>query len=214
MRPYGVPPNPPRRHIAYATQAVLNYWAFVDYLDESAGMSIGLNRYLVAKDKEGIRYCLVEEGVRLDKMSTKAWSKLVEHFRHGTHARARGGRHRVAHGLKPHPIPHRSIRKNHSLTPPPPRLMKSQRMSAQPSNGPKPIAISIPPTPSSSTPGTSTSKAAGSSPYLGSMANRTMHAAKLWGRCYMEKPVSDVARALKMHLVNTKTMKTILACVK
>jgi len=92
--------------------------------------------------------------------------------------------------------------------------MKSQRMSAQPSNGPKPIAISIPPTPSSSTPGTSTTKAAGSSPHLGSMANRTMHAAKLWGRCYMEKPVSDVARALKMHLVNTKTMKTILACVK
>ena len=30
----------------------------------------------------------------------------------------------------------------------------------------------------------------------------------------MEKPVSDVARAMKMHLVNTKTMKTILACVK
>jgi hypothetical protein len=53
---------------------VLNYWAFVDYLDESTGMSIGLNRYLVAKDKKGIRYCLVEEGVRLDKMSTKAWS--------------------------------------------------------------------------------------------------------------------------------------------
>jgi hypothetical protein len=68
------------QEIAYAAQAGLNYWAFLDYLDEAPGMSIGLNRYLAAKDKKGIRYCLVEEGARLDKAGTKAWSKLVEHF--------------------------------------------------------------------------------------------------------------------------------------
>ena len=45
-------------------------------------MSIGLNRYLAAKDKKGIRYCLVEEGARLDGAGAKAWSRLVEHFRH------------------------------------------------------------------------------------------------------------------------------------
>ncbi len=46
-------------------QAGLNYWAFLDYLDEAPGTSIGLKRYLSAKDKKGIRYCLVEEGERL-----------------------------------------------------------------------------------------------------------------------------------------------------
>ncbi|MES2598860.1 MAG: glycoside hydrolase family 99-like domain-containing protein [Verrucomicrobiota bacterium] len=70
------------REIAYAAQAGLNYWAFVDYLDEAPGMSIGLNRYLAAEDKKGVRYCLVEEGARLDKSGTKAWSRIVEHFRH------------------------------------------------------------------------------------------------------------------------------------
>ncbi|MFN0076940.1 MAG: glycoside hydrolase family 99-like domain-containing protein [Prosthecobacter sp.] len=69
------------QEIAYAAQAGLNYWAFLDYLDEAPGMSIGLKRYLDAKDKKGIRYCLVEEGGRIDKAGTKAWSKLVEHFR-------------------------------------------------------------------------------------------------------------------------------------
>jgi hypothetical protein len=38
------------QEINYAAQAGLNYWAFLDYLDESADMSIGLNRYLAAKD--------------------------------------------------------------------------------------------------------------------------------------------------------------------
>ena len=45
-------------------------------------MSIGLNCYLAAKDKKGIRYCLVEEGARLDGAGAKAWSRLVQHFRH------------------------------------------------------------------------------------------------------------------------------------
>ena len=36
------------------------YWAFLDYLDEAPGMSIGLNRYLAAKDKKGIRFGRVD----------------------------------------------------------------------------------------------------------------------------------------------------------
>jgi hypothetical protein len=80
------------QEIAYAAQAGLNYWAFVDYLDESPGMSIGLNRYLAAKDKKGIRYCLVEEGARLDGAGTKAWSKIVEHFRHPDYQTVLDGR--------------------------------------------------------------------------------------------------------------------------
>ena len=69
------------QEIAYAAQAGLNYWAFVDYLDESPGLSIALNRYLGAKEKKGIRYCLVEEGARLDKAGVKAWRSIVQHFR-------------------------------------------------------------------------------------------------------------------------------------
>jgi len=37
----------------------------VRVLGERTGMSIGLNRYLDAKDKKGIRYCLIEEGARI-----------------------------------------------------------------------------------------------------------------------------------------------------
>ena len=80
------------QEIAYAAQAGLNYWAFVDYLDEAPGMSIGLNRYLAAKDKKGIRYCLVEEGARLDKAGAKAWSRLVEHFRNPDYLTVLDGR--------------------------------------------------------------------------------------------------------------------------
>lgn len=80
------------QEIAYAAQAGLNYWAFLDYLDEAPGMSIGLNRYLAAKDKKGIRYCLVEEGARLDKAGTKAWSKLVEHFKYPDYQTVLDGR--------------------------------------------------------------------------------------------------------------------------
>ncbi len=80
------------QEIAYAAQAGLNYWAFVDYLDEATGMSIALNRYLAAKDKKGIRYCLVEEGARLDKVGAKAWSKIMEHFRHPDYQTVLDGR--------------------------------------------------------------------------------------------------------------------------
>ena len=69
------------QEIAYAAQAGLNYWAFLHYWDEAPGMSIALNRYRAAKDKKGIRYCLVEEGPRIDGVGTKGWSRLVEHFR-------------------------------------------------------------------------------------------------------------------------------------
>ena len=80
------------QEIAYAHQAGLNYWAFVDYLHEAPAMSIGLNRYLAAKDKQGIRYCLVEEGARLDKFGVQTWGKLVEHFRHPDYQTVLDGR--------------------------------------------------------------------------------------------------------------------------
>lgn len=80
------------REIAYAALAGLNYWAFVDYLDEAPGMSIGLHRYLAAKDKKSVRYCLVEEGARLDKAGTHAWSQIVEHFRHPDYQTVLDGR--------------------------------------------------------------------------------------------------------------------------
>lgn len=80
------------QEITYAAQAGLNYWAFLDYLDDAPSMTIGLNRYLGAKDKKGVRYCLVEEGSRLDKAGTKAWKQLVEHFRHPHYQTVLGGR--------------------------------------------------------------------------------------------------------------------------
>ena len=80
------------QEIDYAAQAGLNYWAFVDYWDEAPGMSIALNRYLAAKDKKGIHYCLVEEGARLDKVSTQGWTRLVEHFRHPEYQTVLDGR--------------------------------------------------------------------------------------------------------------------------
>lgn len=80
------------REISYASQAGLNYWAFVDYWNEAPAMSIGLNRYLAAKDKQGVRYCLVEEGARLDKVGTAGWPRLVEHFRNADYQTVLGGR--------------------------------------------------------------------------------------------------------------------------
>ena len=80
------------QEIAYAAQAGLSYWAFVDYLYEAPGLSIALDRYLSAKHKNGIRYCLVEEGARLDKSGVIAWSKIVEHFRHSDYQTVLDGR--------------------------------------------------------------------------------------------------------------------------
>ena len=80
------------KEIAYAAHAGLSYWAFLDYLAEAPGMSIGLKRYLAAKDKKGVRYCLVEEGDRLDKTGTQAWSGLIGHFRHPDYQTVLDGR--------------------------------------------------------------------------------------------------------------------------
>ena len=80
------------QEIAYAAQAGLNYWAFVDYWDEAPDMRIALQRYRAAKDKNGVRYCLVEEGARLDKVGTQGWSRLVEHFRHPDYQTVLDGR--------------------------------------------------------------------------------------------------------------------------
>ena len=80
------------QEIAYGAQAGLNYWAFVDYWNEAPGMSIALNRYLAAKDKKGIRYCLVEEGARLDKVGTTGWKRLIGHFRDPDYQTVCGGR--------------------------------------------------------------------------------------------------------------------------
>ena len=80
------------QEIAYAAQAGLNYWAFVDYLEEAPDLSIGLHRYLGARDKKGIRYCLIEEGARLDQAGVKAWSKIVDHFCHPDYQAVLNGR--------------------------------------------------------------------------------------------------------------------------
>jgi hypothetical protein len=69
------------QEIGYAAQAGLNYWAFVDYWSEAPEMHIALNHYLAAKDKRAVRYCLVEEGSRLDRVGIAGWPRLVEHFR-------------------------------------------------------------------------------------------------------------------------------------
>ena len=80
------------REIAYAAQAGLNYWAFVDYLDEAPDLSIALNRFLAAPDKRGLRYCLVEEGHRLDKAGAEAWKQIVRHFQHADYETVLDGR--------------------------------------------------------------------------------------------------------------------------
>ncbi|MBI5801318.1 MAG: glycoside hydrolase family 99-like domain-containing protein [Verrucomicrobia bacterium] len=80
------------REVAYAAQSGLNYWAFVDYWNEAPALSIALNRYLSAKDKRSVRYCLVEEGARLDKFGRAGWPRLVEHFRNGDYQTVLSGR--------------------------------------------------------------------------------------------------------------------------
>ena len=79
------------KEIAYAAAAGLNYWAFVDYWDD-ANMSIALRRYRTAKDKQGVRYCFVEEGGRLDVVGTRGWPRLIEHFKDPNYQTVLGGR--------------------------------------------------------------------------------------------------------------------------
>ena len=80
------------QEIAYAARAGLSYWAFVDYWNEAPGMSVALHRYLSAKDKRGLRYCLVEEGRRLDSVGAERWTRLVEHFQHSDYQTVLAGR--------------------------------------------------------------------------------------------------------------------------
>ena len=69
------------KEIKYAAEAGLDYWAFVDYWDQSADLSIALQRYRAAKDKRGVRYCFVEEGSRMDTIGTNGFGRLVQHFK-------------------------------------------------------------------------------------------------------------------------------------
>lgn len=87
--------------ISYAARAGLNYWAFLNYWQDSASLGIGLKRYLEVKNKKGVRYCLIEEGGRLDKIGAKAWSSLVEHFRSPDYQKVLGGRPLLFVYIKP-----------------------------------------------------------------------------------------------------------------
>lgn len=89
------------REISYAAMAGLNYWAFLNYWEDSPDLGIGLRRYLATKDKKGVRYCLVEEGGRLDKIGTKAWGVLVEQFRSPDYQKVLGGRPLIFVYIKP-----------------------------------------------------------------------------------------------------------------
>lgn len=79
------------REIAYAAEAGLDYWAFVDYWDD-AGLTIALRRYLAAKDKRGLRYCFIEEGDRLDSRRGEAWPRLVRCFQDPNYLKVADGR--------------------------------------------------------------------------------------------------------------------------
>jgi hypothetical protein len=69
------------KEIEYAAEAGLDYWAFVDYWDQSHDLSITLERYRAAKDKRDVRYCFVEEGSRMDAIGTNGFARLVGHFK-------------------------------------------------------------------------------------------------------------------------------------
>lgn len=90
--------------ISYAAQAGLNYWAFLHYWQDSRELGIGLNRYLAARDKKGIHYCLIEEGGRLDKIGMGAWPKLVDHFKSPDYQTVLGGRPLLFVYIKPNSL--------------------------------------------------------------------------------------------------------------
>lgn len=79
------------REIGYAARAGLDYWAFVDY-GYDPELTIAIRRYRAAKDKRGLRYCLVEEGDRLDGLGTGEWPRLVGHFKGADYQTVLGGR--------------------------------------------------------------------------------------------------------------------------
>lgn len=68
------------QEISYAAGAGLDYWAFVDYWDQG-NLGIGLRRYRSAADKKSLRFCLIEEGGRIDRIGTSGWPRLVTCFK-------------------------------------------------------------------------------------------------------------------------------------
>jgi hypothetical protein len=68
------------QEITYAADAGLDYWAFVDYWDQG-NLGIALGRYRAAENKQGIRFCLIEEGGRIDRIGTNGWPRLVACFK-------------------------------------------------------------------------------------------------------------------------------------
>ena len=79
------------QEITFAADAGLDYWAFVDYWDQG-NLGIALRRYREAHDKKGIRYCLIEEGRRLDRVGTPGWPRLVAHFQDPNYLQVLGRR--------------------------------------------------------------------------------------------------------------------------
>jgi hypothetical protein len=75
----GAAPGVIEKEIAYAGDAGLNYWAFVDYGDEG-NLTIARRRYQAARDKRGLRFCLIEEGGRIDGQGTRGWPRLISFF--------------------------------------------------------------------------------------------------------------------------------------
>jgi hypothetical protein len=75
----GDSPGVIEKEIVWATGAGLNYWAFVDYGDEG-NLTIARRRYQAARDKRGLRFCLIEEGGRIDGHGSSGWPRLISFF--------------------------------------------------------------------------------------------------------------------------------------
>ena len=75
----GNAPGVMEKEIAYAANAGLNYWAFVDYGDKG-DLTIARRRYRRARDKHGLHFCLIEESSRIDAQDSRAWPRLVSFF--------------------------------------------------------------------------------------------------------------------------------------
>lgn len=80
------------QELTYAADAGLSYWAFLNYWEESPDLGVGLRRYLAARNKRGIHYCLLEEGARLDKIGRSVLPKLIAHFKSPDYQTVLGGR--------------------------------------------------------------------------------------------------------------------------
>lgn len=80
-----------QREIAYAAEAGLDYWAFLDY-GPGSEMTHAFNRYLAARDKQGIRYCFIEEGASVDGRGPQDWPRIVAHFKEPDYLKVLDGR--------------------------------------------------------------------------------------------------------------------------